>query len=54
MANVGDSRMVIIIFGISPNGHLANVTIDEKTGEILGSGEQVGFDKTGHSVWKKF
>lgn len=49
-----NKRLVIIVSGISPNGHLANVTIDQKTSDILGAGEQVGYDQTGHSLWEPF
>lgn len=61
--NIGDAfeppdfnnkRLVIIVSGISPNNNLANVTIDPKTGEVLGAAEQTGYDEDGHSVWEEF
>ena len=54
--NASDTKfkLAIIVSGISPNGNLATVTIDQKTGEILGAGEQTGYDKDGHSVWEAF
>ena len=49
-----DIVLLEIDAGISPNGNLAKVTIAQETGEILGAGEQVGYDEDGHSIWEEF
>jgi len=52
--NPDETAFVIIVAGISPNGNIAKVTIAQETGEILGAGEQVGYDEDGHSIWEEF
>ena len=52
--NVHDTKLVIMVSGISPNGNLARITIDMETGEIIGAGEQTGYDEDGHSIWEPF
>lgn len=45
---------VITVVGLSPNGNFANVSIDEKTGQIVRSIEIVSRDENGKPTWKNF
>jgi hypothetical protein len=49
-----DTRLAIVVDGISPNGNLSHVTIDQETKEILGATEQIGYDEDGHSLWAAY
>jgi len=54
VANDFKTSLVIDVYGISPNGNFATVTIEQKTGDIIGSSEKVGEDQTGRSIWEAF
>lgn len=49
-----DTRLAIVVDGISPNGNLSHVTIDQESMAILGATEQIGYDEDGHSLWNAY
>lgn len=45
--------LIIQVVGLSPRGNFARVTIDEKTGQIIGASEKT-YDDKGNAIWTDF